>query len=292
MSGFDYQIAFSRNIGWVTEQEQWVLKSKKVAIAGLGGVGGSHLLTLARLGVGRFSIADMDHFDWPNLNRQAGAFASTMGQAKVDVMARQIRDINPEAELVLFPEGITDENLDRFLTNADLYMDSLDVFCMDMRRRVFARCRELVIPAITAAPVGMGSSLLIFGKQGMSYDEYFDLGSDDFETQVVKFVVGVSPSMMQKKYLVRKGTFDPHNKKAPSTPMGIDLAAGIACANALKILLGRGDVLYAPRGLHFDAYLNRMKKTWVPFGNRNLLQRIKITLFKMILKSQRGKLHD
>ena len=51
---FDYATAFSRNIGWLTEAEQTVLRDKRVAVAGLGGVGGSHVLTLARLGIGAF----------------------------------------------------------------------------------------------------------------------------------------------------------------------------------------------------------------------------------------------
>ena len=51
---FAYSTAFSRNIGWVTMAEQEALRGKRIAIAGLGGVGGSHLLTLARLGVGHF----------------------------------------------------------------------------------------------------------------------------------------------------------------------------------------------------------------------------------------------
>ena len=60
---FDYHAAFSRNIGWVTETEQALLRTRRIAIAGLGGVGGSHLLTLTRLGIGRFNIADLDTFD-------------------------------------------------------------------------------------------------------------------------------------------------------------------------------------------------------------------------------------
>jgi tRNA A37 threonylcarbamoyladenosine dehydratase len=51
MNAFSYEQAFSRNIGWVTPAEQQVLRGKRVAIAGGGGVGGVHLLTLARLGV-------------------------------------------------------------------------------------------------------------------------------------------------------------------------------------------------------------------------------------------------
>ncbi|MGS0754471.1 ThiF family adenylyltransferase [Roseateles sp. GG27B] len=58
--------AFSRNIGWVTEAEQARLKNCRVAVGGLGGVGGNHAITLARLGIGRFTITDLDTFDWPN----------------------------------------------------------------------------------------------------------------------------------------------------------------------------------------------------------------------------------
>lgn len=287
MSGFEYDVAFSRNLGWVTESEQLVLKSRKVAIAGLGGVGGSHLLTLARLGVGAFSIADMDVFDWANLNRQAGAFASTMTLPKSDVMEKMVKDINPEVSVSLFPEGVTDDNLDAFLEGVDLYVDSLDLFCMDIRRKVFAKCREKGIPAITAAPTGMGTGVVIFSKDSMSFDAYFDYKNDDFETQVIKFIVGLTPKMLQKSYLAKKGTFDVSLRKAPSTPMGIDLAAGVACTNALKLLLGRGQVIYAPRGLHFDAYLNILKKTWVPFGNKNPLQKLKILFVKSIMKRQK-----
>ena len=69
-SPFNYDKAFSRNIGWVTQDEQARLRSARIAIAGLGGVGGAHLLTLARLGIARFVISDFDEFDLHNMNRQ------------------------------------------------------------------------------------------------------------------------------------------------------------------------------------------------------------------------------
>ena len=52
MPAFDYHTAFSRNIGWLTQAEQEQLRHTRIAIAGMGGVGGIHLITLARLGVG------------------------------------------------------------------------------------------------------------------------------------------------------------------------------------------------------------------------------------------------
>lgn len=102
---FCYETAFGRNLGWLTVQEQLGLREKRVAIAGLGGVGGVVLDTLTRLGVGSFSLADVDHFELANFNRQAGASLSTRGLSKVDVAQRRTRDINPEVDLRLFPEG-------------------------------------------------------------------------------------------------------------------------------------------------------------------------------------------
>ena len=92
MQSFSYDDAFSRNIGWVTAEEQQSLRRKRAAIAGLGGVGGAHLLALTRLGVGAFHIADSDAFDLPNFNRQAGALVSTLGRPKTDVLANMARD--------------------------------------------------------------------------------------------------------------------------------------------------------------------------------------------------------
>src|SRR5437762_10386885 len=99
MQSFSYDDAFSRNIGWVTAEEQQSLRRKRAAIAGLGGVGGAHLLALTRLGVGAFHIADSDAFDLPNFNRQAGALVSTLGRPKTDVLANMAKDINPQLDL-------------------------------------------------------------------------------------------------------------------------------------------------------------------------------------------------
>src|SRR5438105_1805132 len=109
-TSFDYDQAFSRNIGWVTQPEQHSLRGKRVAIAGGGGVGGVHLLTLARLGVSNFHIADFDTFDIVNFNRQVGAMMSTVGQPKADVLARMAKDINPEIDIKIFEEGVNRGN--------------------------------------------------------------------------------------------------------------------------------------------------------------------------------------
>lgn len=284
---FDYLHAFSRNLGWVTEAEQQQLRGKRIAIAGLGGVGGSHLLTLARLGIGAFTLADFDTFDVPNFNRQAGAMVSTLGQSKVDVLSRMALDINPELQLRCFPAGVDDSNLDDFLRDVDLYVDSLDFFAFDARRKMFAACATKGIPAITAAPLGMGTALLIFMPGQMTFEQYFRMeGHDEFE-QGIRFLLGLAPARLHMGYLVDPLRIDLANRKGPSTGMACQLCAGVAATNALKILLKRGDIIAAPRGMHFDAYRNQFTITTLPSGNAGLLQRLKIRLAHRMLSRSR-----
>lgn len=280
MPAFSYYEAFSRNIGWVTREEQTLLRDKRVAIAGLGGVGGSHLLTLCRLGIGKFHLADFDTFDLVNFNRQAGATVSTLGQGKLEVMIQQARDINPELDITGFGEGVTEDNLEAFLDGIDLYVDGLDFFAFQARQQVFAACAERGIPAVTAAPLGMGAAVLNFLPGGMSFDDYFRLNDGPESEKPLRFLMGLAPARLQMGYLADPTAVDLANRKGPSTIMACQLCAGVTATEVLKILLGRGQVRAAPKGYHFDAYRNRLALTWRPGGNRNPLQRLVIALGK------------
>ena len=275
---FDYQQAFARNIGWLTPAEQQALRGKRIAIAGGGGVGGVHLLTLARLGVGRFHIADFDRFDLVNFNRQVGATMSTLDQPKAEVLARMAKDINPELDIRIFPEGVSRDNLDDFLGGADLYVDALDFFAFEVRAQTFAACARLGIPATTAAPLGMGAALLTFMPGRMTFEEYFQWGERSEVEKAVRFVVGLAPAGLHRPYLVLPEAVSFAERRGPSTFMACQLCAGIAATESLKILLGRGKVLAAPWGVQFDAYRNKLVRTWRPGGNRNPLHRIAIAI--------------
>jgi molybdopterin/thiamine biosynthesis adenylyltransferase len=271
---FDYATAFSRNVGWVTTQEQANLRHRRVAIAGLGGVGGFHLLTLARLGIGAFSLAESDSFGLANFNRQAGAALSTIGHPKLDVMIEMARDINPELDIRRFPAGVTVENTDDFLRGADAYVDGLDFFAFDARAATFAACNRLGVPATTAAPLGMGVALLNFLPGKMTFEEYFGFEGQSDSERSLRFLLGLSPAMLQRRYLVDRSALNLAEKRGPSTVMACQLCAGVAAVETLKILLGRGRVLAAPWGLHFDAYRHLYKRTWQPGGHRNPAQRL------------------
>jgi len=281
---YSYEVAVSRNIGWLTEAEQRKLRGKRVAIGGLGGTGGVHLQTLARLGIGAFHIADFDTYCLANFNRQAGATVTTLNRKKVDVMEQAARDINPQVELRTFPDGISEQNVEEFLRGTDLYVDAIDYFAFETRELIYRKCAELGIPAVTAAPLGMGAACITFLPGQMTFEQYFCLTGLSKQEKAVRFLAGLSPALLQCEYLVDAGRVRLGEGAGPSTGMACQLCAGVAGTEALKILLQRGKVLAAPHAMQFDAYRNKAVRTWRPFGNRHPLQRLVTALIRRRLR--------
>jgi molybdopterin-synthase adenylyltransferase len=106
---FDYDVFTTRNIGFVTPEEQARLRAGSVFVAGVGGMGGACLASLARAGVGRLAFADIDIFEVSNLNRQVFANLDTVGQEKAAASAAAVARINPEIELEVFGSEWTEK---------------------------------------------------------------------------------------------------------------------------------------------------------------------------------------
>jgi molybdopterin/thiamine biosynthesis adenylyltransferase len=210
---------------------------------------------------------------------------SSLERPKIDVMVEMARDINPELDIRVFEHGLDAGNLERFVEGADAYVDGLDFFALDIRRRVFALCWERGIPAVTVAPLGMGAALLNFVPGRMSFERYFRMEGHDETEQALRFLVGLSPAMLQMGYLVDPSRVDLRARRGPSTVIAVQLCSGIAAAQVLKLLLGRGPLLAAPAGLHFDAFRNRLARTWRPGGNDHPLQRLLLSLARRRLAS-------
>ena len=152
-NNYQYKNATDRNIGLCTEFEQVLLQNAVVAIAGVGAVGGNNLITLARMGIGNFKIADPDIFEEVNLQRQAGAFISSINKSKVEVMSSMVSDINPLAKVETFPCGVDENNIDEFLKGVDIVLDGIDAFQIGPRRLLYRKAREKSIFVIFSGPI-------------------------------------------------------------------------------------------------------------------------------------------
>lgn len=284
-SVFNYDEAFSRNIGLLTEEQQQKLRNTTVAIAGLGGSGGVCAQTLARLGIGKFHIADLDNFEVGNMNRQFGATMETIGKSKVESIEKLIHSINPEAEIKTFPLGINKENIGEFLEGVDVALDGIDFFTIEARRLLLREARNHGVYVVSAGPIGYGSSLLVFDPKGMSAEDYFNWCDEISETEkLLRFGLGVTPTIMQRSYF-HPDAINWKNHKAPSLITGIMLVGNLVSTEVLKIIFGE-KVRPAPSSLHFDPYLRKLKLVWMPWGNRNPIQRIKLLIMKRVMKSR------
>jgi len=271
---------YFENVGWVTESDQQNLRHWRLPIAGLVESAAFTCSPSAVLGIGRFSIADFDFFETAHVNRQIGPGLDTLAAPKIDVMGQMLRNINPEVDLRAFADGIQADSIDAFLDGVDVYVDGLDFFAFGARRMTFAACERKGIPVVTAAPLGLGTALVVFGPGGMSFEDYFGWDDGDELEMSVRFLVGLSPAMLQRGYVADSTRINLAERRGPSSMAACQLCAGVTAVDVLKLLLGRGGVRLAPWASQFDAYRMRLVRTWRPLGYRNPLQRLMIMLVK------------
>jgi len=252
---FSYEHAFSRNLGLVSETEQARLRKLRVALPGLGGVGGAHLQTLARLGVGAFNLADPDSFELVNVNRQLGALRSTVGHSKVEVMAQAAREINPEANIRLFPQGLQQDNVDAFLDGVDVVVDGIEFFRIEVRELLYRACRAKGIPVVNAGPIGFGAAVLVFTAATPSFEEYFGLEAGMTRAEkLAAFALGLAPGLVSD---IDPRKVDFEREKGPALASACMLCAAAAATEVLKLVSGRGRQAAAGRGVYFDPLRNR-----------------------------------
>jgi len=277
---YDYFEAFSRNLGFLSLEEQTRLKNARVAIAGLGGTGGAQVHALSRMGIAKFHLADPDTFELVNFNRQSGATISNLGRLKTDVARETVLAINPDAEIAVFEQGITVENIDAFLQCVDIVVDSLDFFCFEERFLLYGKAREKGLWVLTAPPLGFGFTLLMFDPKGMTLENYFGFHSGMTERdRVVALIAGIAPKPFMLRYLNLKQP-DVAGRRLPSVSAAPFMIAGVIATEVTRLLTGKGQDMAVPTVYQFDALLRRYRRHTYPWGMRGPIQRLKRAIIR------------
>lgn len=153
--------AVSRNAGIIGPREQAALRAATVLVAGCGG-GGGVVEPLTRLGVLRFRLADPDRFDVSNLNRQACAQAD-VGRSKPEAIADRVRALNPSADVTVYPQGLTLDNLDEALDGAHIVFDGIDpTMSAWVKYQLHERAARRGIPVLAGMDFGGKPTLYVF----------------------------------------------------------------------------------------------------------------------------------
>ncbi|MGD2118922.1 MAG: tRNA cyclic N6-threonylcarbamoyladenosine(37) synthase TcdA [Chromatiales bacterium] len=124
-----------------------------VCVIGVGGVGSWAVEALARSGIGRLQLIDMDHVAESNINRQLPALESTLGQSKIGALAERIAQINPDCRVELIDDFISADNLDDYLAPApDFVLDCIDSF--RTKAALISYCKRHKIALVTTGGAG------------------------------------------------------------------------------------------------------------------------------------------
>lgn len=147
---------FSRSALLLGEEGIEKLNRSKVAIFGVGGVGGYVVEALARSGVGHFVLVDNDDVNITNINRQIIATTKTIGRDKVEVMRERIQEINPEADVEIRKCFYLPENADTFdFSDYSYVVDAVDT--VTAKLEIITRAKDAGVPVISS--MGAGNKL-------------------------------------------------------------------------------------------------------------------------------------
>lgn len=217
---------YQRNEGTVGIAGQARLLKSKVAVIGCGGLGGTIIELLARLGVGYLRVIDGDTFAGHNLNRQLMSTEYNLGTNKAIAAAKRVADINTDVQAEPMPYMLDDENADKLIAGMDVIVDALDN--ISTRILLNKATRKQGIPLVHAAIAGFTGQVMTIMPEdkGLEHIYKVPLGSGK----------GVEVSL---------------GNPAP-TPA---LAAALQVQEVVKLLTGIGEPL-RNKLLYFDTEFN------------------------------------
>jgi len=219
---------FSRTEALIGKESQEKLKKAKVAIFGLGGVGGHTVEGLARAGIGHLVLVDYDSYDITNINRQIGALHSTIGRYKVDVMKERILDINPNAIVETYrPEEIEGEESSIVNSTFTYVVDAIDTIANKIA--LIEKCKNENVPIITMAGAG--------NKLDATKFEVTDI----YKTSVCPVCKILRKELKNKGIKKLKVVY---SKEIPSKPLTEErILASISFVPSVAGLIGAGEVI-------------------------------------------------
>ncbi|WP_374297977.1 ThiF family adenylyltransferase [Acinetobacter sp.] len=219
----DYDRRFAGANKIYGESSFQTFENSHVIVIGIGGIGSWAVEALARSGVGKLTLIDMDVIVASNVNRQLPALSSTFGYAKIDVMAQRCREINPQIQIELIDDFLTPDNVTELLADRpDLVLDCID----DVKAKLalILHCRFNKIPLIVSGGAG--------GKLDPLKIRVADLSKTEQDPMLAKLRTQLRSKGICKKPKEKFGitcVYSVDNPFSNAEACGIDSSAGLRC---------------------------------------------------------------
>jgi len=254
-----------------------LVRNTPFAIAGLGGVGAITAELLARWGVKRFRLLDMDRYEASNLNRQLFATSNTLGQTKVEASAARIKEINPHAEIEMtIVDMVTNDNAKPFVQGAGMVIQNAD---RPSAKLLYLAARDLKVPLVNGYATVTGGRVQAFDYRKSACESAIEKYWHKYKMQDLK--------PLQEMTVDEVKAFDQQfvHATAPSLNFVTNMVGCLIVAEAVKLLTGQGQSAQYPWFVEFDTFTCRMRRrhSLSPFEPGNV-KRIKGLVEKVLGK--------
>ncbi len=254
-----YNASFSRNLGFLTRQDQNKLKKISIGIAGAGGDGGLLAERLARFGIGKLILAEPDVFEEANINRQFACSIKSINKNKAKVVAKELKLINPDLEVIVYDKGINENNIEEFVAQSDIIIDEIEYSLPKFSVMLAKEARKNNKYVFMGANIGWGASFFCFSPKGTTFEKYFSYNEEAQTIDPLRYIKDV-PKYFDKKMLekVLKGKIS-----MPSLSSSVGLVASILSSQVVLFAIGKIKPVLAPNFLFVDSCLMKMeKRSW------------------------------
>jgi molybdopterin/thiamine biosynthesis adenylyltransferase len=263
---FNYAEFTGRNIGFVSPEDQAKISQAKIFIPGVGGMGGSALESLVRLGVQNFIIADFDSFEISNMNRQVMSSLETVGVPKVEATLKRIRSINPNIQVKIYGREWSDK-LDEILPQVDFALNGCDdtKATITLMRKGHEH-RKTVIDAF-ASPLPSvyvvhpaaerPEKMMLYPSVGKALNEIDSALEKRCQVREVAYVMTHSSSAKHVIWEYAMEVVEGKRKRFSLSPM-VTMTGNLMAYEALKIIIGEKSVV-TERGVFYNPWRARVE---------------------------------
>jgi len=238
-----------RTLRYFSKEDVEMVRNTVFAISGLGGVGAITAELLARWGVKRFRLLDMDVYDESNLNRQLFSTSRTIGRNKVNVTEERIREINPFATVEMkIADRVDNQNVHQFVENADFLVQNAD---HPSCKLFYLAARKHKVPLVNGYATITGGRVQSFDYRISSCTSFLEKIWNKYKFKDTKPL-----ESMSRNELVEFDNQNVHST-APSLNFVTNMVGCMIVSEAIKLITGKGNSVQYPNYYYFDLFKNK-----------------------------------
>ena len=247
----NYQELVSRNWGFLSTEAQRKIRGTRILLAGCG-LGSNIALLAARTGFTKFILADGDKVEVTNLNRQPFSLRQTGGN-KAGATAELIKEVNPEAEIEVFPQFITEKETESLVTKSDFVINTVDPSPVIFELNRIANSQGKM--AISPLNVGFGGVVLVFSPYSTTLEEMVGerTSPEGFFLQLLDKVKAFLPGYLERDFLRVREEIEQKGQPFPQLGIATFANASLVVTVIIRALMGL-PLKLAPQPITLDAW--------------------------------------